>query len=77
MVRCTYNKKEVRDMSKTDLMVRFTGEDGNVFHLMALVGKALERNGQPELAKEVADKLWEQPDYASALALFGEYVNIV
>jgi len=25
----------------------------------------------------VADKLWEQPDYASALALFGEYVNIV
>ena len=69
--------KEDNIMTKTDLTVRFTGEDGNVFHLMALVGKALERDGKPELAKELSDKLWEQPNYASALALFGEYVKIV
>lgn len=64
-------------MAKTDLTVRFTGEDGNVFHLMALVGQTLTRNGYPELEKELSEKLFEQPNYSSALALFGEYVNIV
>lgn len=64
-------------MSKTDLTVRFTGEDGNVFHLMALVGQALTRNGYPELEKELSEKLFEQLSYSSALTLFGEYVNIV
>ena len=64
-------------MTQSGLTVRFTGEDGNVFHLMALVGKALERNGYKKEADELAERLWEQPDYSSALALFGEYVNIV
>jgi len=64
-------------MTKTDLTVRFTGEDGNVFHLMGLVGKELERNGYRDEANELYERLWEQPDYPSALSLFNEYVEIV
>jgi len=61
---------------KTDVIVKLTGEDGNVFHLCSIVVKALKRNGYRDEAKEVAEALWGQHSYSEALELFTQYVFV-
>lgn len=64
-------------MTKTNLTVQLTGEDGNVFNLLSIVSKQLINAGYKEEAKELSERLWEQDSYDNALMLFKEYVNVV
>lgn len=62
---------------KTDVSVDFYGEDGNIFNLAGKVTKALKRNGYYAYAREVQDRLFLQKSYEDAIAILGEYVEIV
>jgi hypothetical protein len=55
---------------------QLTGEDGNVFGLVGKVSKTLKRAGQPDKAKEMADRVCKSGSYAEAIAIMGEYVEI-
>ena len=52
------------------------GADGNIFNLMGLASRALNRNGQAEQAKEMCERIRSAGNYYSALTIIGEYVNI-
>ena len=52
------------------------GEDGNVFNLIGKVSKTLKRAGQPERAREMAERTFKSGSYNEALAIMGEYVEI-
>lgn len=57
--------------------VKLTGENGNIFNLMGIASKALERAGQREKAKEMRDKIInEAKSYHEAIATIADYVNI-
>lgn len=56
--------------------VQFSGEDGNVFNLLSIAYRALERNGFKDKAKEMQDKIWQSHSYQEALAIMSYYVNI-
>lgn len=56
--------------------VQFTGQDGNVFNLLSIAYRALERNGFKDKAKEMQDKVWKSHSYQEALAIMSYYVNI-
>ena len=61
---------------KTNIRVRLTGKDGNIFHLLGLVQQALRRGGKPELAKEVTAAVMSSKSYEEALAKFMDYVIV-
>lgn len=56
--------------------VQLSGEDGNVFSIIARVGKALKRAGQPELAEEFSNKAFDAGSYDEVLRLCDEYVEV-
>ena len=49
---------------------------GNMFAQAGRVTATLQKSGQPENAKEFADRLFQCKSYDEALALIGEYVEI-
>lgn len=53
------------------------GQDGNIFNLMGIASKTLKRNGMPEEAKEMQERIESSSSYHEALNIIGEYVNIV
>lgn len=61
---------------KTNLTVQLTGQDGNVFNLCSIVAASLKKNGYPDYAKELSERLWGQHSYDEALKLFMEYVTV-
>lgn len=61
---------------KTDIHVRLTSTDGNIFALLGRVRQALRRGGYPELADEVTDAVTHSKSYEEALAKFTEYVIV-
>lgn len=64
--------------SQSKPVVQLTGQDGNVFNLMAICSRALERSGQPDKAQEMYDKITkgEGVDYYKALAIMMEYCDV-
>lgn len=52
------------------------GQDGNIFNLMGIASRTLRRNGMPEQASEMCDRIRESGSYDKALCIIGEYVNI-
>lgn len=62
---------------KTNLEAKVIGKDGNVFNLAGIVSTVLKRNGYPEYAKEVSERLWKCDSYEGALRMFSEYVKLV
>ena len=53
------------------------GEDGNIFNLMGIAAKTLQRNGMADQAKEMKARIIEGScGYYDALNIIGEYVNI-
>ena len=54
---------------------KMIGEDGNVFNLMGICTKALNKAGYPEKAKEMNNRIMESESYNEALAIMSEYVN--
>ena len=56
---------------------KLIGEDGNIFNLVGIAARTLRQNGMEEQAKELCERLKEQPDYDHALMLIANYVDIV
>ncbi len=53
------------------------GKDGNIFSLMGIAAKTLQRNGMADQAKEMKTRIIEGScGYYDALNIIGEYVNI-
>ena len=62
-------------MSKIE--VKLIGEDGNIFNLVGIASRALERNGQREEASEMRSKVFSSGSYNEALMIISDYVEIV
>ena len=61
---------------KTDLRVKLTGQNGNVFNLIGIVRKALIKANHKDLAKEMQDRVFKAESYNDALNIMDEYVEI-
>lgn len=62
-------------MSK--IKVKLIGQDGNIFNLVGIASKALERNGQRSEASEMREKVFSSHSYNEALMIISDYVEIV
>ena len=62
---------------KTDIRVRLTGEDGNIFFILGRVREALRRGGRPDLVDEVTAAVTSSHSYEEALARIMEFVEVV
>ena len=61
----------------TKPIVQLSGKDGNVFNLMGICSKTLQRSGQPEKAKEMTKKISsEAKSYDEALSIMSEYCEV-
>lgn len=56
---------------------KLIGEDGNIFHLIAITTQTFRKNGMAEEAVEMRDRVCASGSYSEALAIIGEYANIV
>lgn len=61
---------------KTDIRVRLTGEDGNIFFILGRVREALRRGGRPDLVPEVTAAVTSSRSYEEALARIIEFVEV-
>jgi phage shock protein A len=61
---------------KTDVKVRLTGTDGNVFALASKVSSALKKGGYPDLAREFVEEVFQAESYNKALQLMMQYVRV-
>lgn len=52
------------------------GQDGNIFNLIAIASKALQKADQKNQAKEMRDRIYACSSYEDALCIIGEYVEI-
>lgn len=52
------------------------GADGNIFNLIGIASKTLNRHGMSEQAKEMTERIHKSGSYHEALNIIGEYVNI-
>ena len=53
------------------------GADGNIFNLMGMASKTLKRNGMPDEAKKMCERVQGSGSYDAALNTIMEYVNPV
>lgn len=66
--------EHARDSPKPDCAL--IGQDGNIFNLMGIAARTLQRNGMAEQAAEMQQRITESDSYEAALCIIGEYVNI-
>ena len=59
------------------IKVKLIGENGNIFNLVGITVKALNKNGQREEAKEMSDKVFNSKSYEEALMIISNYVEII
>ncbi len=52
------------------------GQDGNVFNIIGIASRTLKENGMSEEANEMSSRVFASGNYAEALSIIGEYVNI-
>jgi len=70
-------KKGGRTMNKENkVVVKLSGEDGNVFSIIGRVGSALKRAGKVDLAKEYQAKALSSGSYDEVLCLSMDYVDV-
>ena len=55
---------------------KLTGQDGNVFNLIAIATKVLKKHGMKEQAKELTSRAFNCGSYGEALSIIGEYVEV-
>ena len=63
-------------MALFDIDVQLTGEDGNVFNLVGIVSKALERAGEKDAAEAMKTEVFSSGSYDEALGIMMKYVNV-
>jgi hypothetical protein len=56
--------------------VKLIGEDGNIFNLMGITGKALRKAGQADKATEMNRKIMKCASYEQALSVIMEYCEV-
>lgn len=52
------------------------GQDGNIYNLVGIASKTLQKNGFREQAIEMRNRVFNSKSYDDALCIIGEYVNI-
>ena len=62
--------------TKTNIVVRLTGTDGNIFYVIGKVRAALRQNGRSDLIKEFTDYITSRSSYEEALCRVMEYVIV-
>lgn len=55
---------------------KLIGEDGNVFNLMAIVYRTLQKEGRKDKGEEMQKRVWASQSYNEALHIFMDYVEI-
>ncbi|MEX2445186.1 MAG: hypothetical protein WD492_16400 [Alkalispirochaeta sp.] len=55
--------------------VTFTGENGNIFNLVALVRRVLKAAGKMQEGQEVLPAVTSAGSYAEALEILGKYME--
>jgi hypothetical protein len=55
---------------------KLIGEDGNVFSLIGLASRALERAGQRDQAKTMKKECFSSGSYDEVLSIISKYVEI-
>lgn len=63
-------------MTKLNLNVQLTGQDGNVFNLIGIVTKEMKRNGYSDQVKEFTDYIFDSGSYDEALQRIMEWVMV-
>lgn len=52
------------------------GQDGNVFNLLGICSKVLEKAGLKEDAEKMSNEVMKSESYHEALTIMGRYVDI-
>ena len=55
---------------------KLIGEDGNIFNLIGIASRVLEREGLREQAEEMTNRVFDSDSYNNALSIISEYVEI-
>jgi hypothetical protein len=63
-----------KDNSKP--IAKVLGEDGNVFNLIGICGRALKEAGQREKISEMQGRIFSSDSYDNALSIMSEYCEL-
>ena len=61
---------------KTDIRVKLTGQDGNIFNLLGIALRALRGGGHGELCKPLTEAVTSSKSYEEALCRIAEFVEV-
>ena len=61
---------------KTDIRVKLTGKDGNIFNLLGIALRALRAGGHGELCRPLTEAVTSNKSYEEALCRIAEYVEV-
>ena len=61
---------------KTDIRVKLTGQNGNIFNLLGIALRTLRAGGHGELCKPLTDAVTHSKSYEEALCRIAEYVEV-
>ena len=56
---------------------KLIGENGNIFNLLGIAARTLQTKGYSDRAEEMSTKVFASKSYYEALAVIGDYVEIV
>lgn len=54
---------------------KLSGQDGNIFNLVGVAKRALEKANMNEQAKEMTDRIFKSKSYNEALCIIMKYVR--
>lgn len=64
------------DNNKKKPYAKLVGEDGNIFNLIGIARRALNRAGMSVEADEMANRIYKSENYTEALGILMEYVDV-
>ncbi len=67
---------ELKEVAPRKPVCRLIGQDGNIFNLLGLAKRELNRANQRDRGNEMASKVYQAQSYSEALGIIGEYVEI-
>ena len=67
---------ETKEIKKKKPIAKLVGQDGNVFNLIGICKRALQKAGQYEEAKKMQEEVMKSGDYSSAIGIMGNYCEL-
>ena len=61
---------------KAKPIAKVLGEDGNVFNLIGICGRALKKAGQKDKITEMQSRIFSSGSYDNALSIMSEYCEL-